>query len=68
MFVLAPPPRGTRREAPPPPPEGRERKKSLSGMSRINTLVCCEFSRAKQFLAGEISYDWLGSSFLINAY
>jgi hypothetical protein len=30
-----------------PPPEGRERK-SLSGVSRVSTLVCCELSRSKQ--------------------
>jgi hypothetical protein len=26
----------------------RKKKKSLRGVSRMSTLVCCEFSRAKQ--------------------
>ena len=42
----------------PPPPERPERKKSLSGVSRMSTLVSCELSRAKQIVARDARLRW----------
>ena len=44
------------------------RKNSLSGVSRMSTLVCCELSRAKQVVARDGSYVRFGSNSLIGAY
>jgi hypothetical protein len=43
----------------------KKRKKSLSGASRMSTLVCCELSRAKQVVARGESYVRFGSLSLI---
>ena len=57
ILELALPPRRTRREAS-PPPEGHERTKSLSGVSRMSTPVCCELSRAKEVMARDARLRW----------
>jgi hypothetical protein len=48
--------------------EIKNKKNSLSGASRMSTLVCCELSRAKQIVARDGSHVRFGSSSLIGAY
>ena len=52
----------------PPLPKGMKEKNSLSGVSRMSTLVCCELSRAKQVVSRDGSYVRIGSRSLIGAY